>query len=228
MAIRAGVFGWGVVAPKSPDISAFARNLASSDSWLSPFDGFGPANFLAGTPEFRFDDYRAWIDRRFAPRHFQTLKEKMDLPKQYALGAFIQALEQNPGIEEELRSLGSQAHVYVGTGLGSPDTIYRASIALYEAQKRWNRFWAQPEHNSARRCRSETCATDDAYWMERSPELREYLAELASIEGLKIEGEVEAGKLGVRCRVWLSARPRREALDGHWRHQCLCDFQAME
>ena len=198
-AIRCGVFGWGIVAPKSPDISAFARNLASSDSWLSSFDSFGPSNFLAGTPEFRFDDYREWIERRFAPRHFQTLKEKMGLPTQYALGSFIQALAQNPGIEEELRSLGSQAHVYVGTGLGSLDTIYRESIALYQAQQRWNRFWAQPERNSALRTHLESGSagglTDDAYWMERSPELREYLAELAEIEGLEIEGEIEAGKL---------------------------------
>ncbi len=47
----------------------------------------------------------------------------MDLPTQYAIGAFIQALGQNPGLEAELRRLGTEAHVYVGTGLGALATI---------------------------------------------------------------------------------------------------------
>ena len=121
---RVGVFGWGIVAPKSPNISTFARNLSSSGTWLCPFNGFGPDNFLVGYPEFCFEDYQEWIDSRFAPRHFRNLKEKMDLPSLYAIGAFIQSLEQNPGIEDVLKELGSQAHVYVGTGLGSLDTIH--------------------------------------------------------------------------------------------------------
>jgi len=33
------------------------------------------------------------------------------------------------------------------------------------------------------------------HWMERSPELKRYLAELALIDGLTIEGEIAAGKL---------------------------------
>jgi hypothetical protein len=48
---RVGVFGWGIVAPKSPNIAAFARNLATSESWLTPFEGFGPSNFLVCQPE---------------------------------------------------------------------------------------------------------------------------------------------------------------------------------
>jgi 3-oxoacyl-[acyl-carrier-protein] synthase II len=35
----------------------------------------------------------------------------------------------------------------------------------------------------------------NAYWMERSPELEEYLVELAAIEAGRVEGDVEAGKL---------------------------------
>jgi 3-oxoacyl-[acyl-carrier-protein] synthase II len=93
--MRVGVFGWGIVAPKSPNIDAFRRNLASSDSWLAPFNGFGPDNFLVGTPEFQFSDYRPWVEARFPPRRFQQLEEKMDLPALYAIGAFLQALEQN-------------------------------------------------------------------------------------------------------------------------------------
>jgi 3-oxoacyl-[acyl-carrier-protein] synthase II len=174
MATRVGVFGWGVVAPKSPNIEAFRRNLASGESWLSPFNGFGPDNFLVGEPDFRFEDYQPWIDSHFAPRHFRNLKEKMDYPTLYALGAFLQALEQNGGIEEELRSLGTRAHVYVGTGLGSLSTIADASLKLAESQKCWNAFWAG-----------------------RPAELQQYLDELAAIDGLAIEGDIGSGKLNV-------------------------------
>ncbi len=216
--MRIGVFGWGIVAPKSPDIAAFKKNLASSETWLSPFDGFGPDNFLVGMPDFCFDVYQKFIDARFAPRYFQNLKEKMDLPTLYAMGSFIQALGQNPGIEEEIKVLGSQAHVYVGTGLGAIDTTYRASIRLYEAQKKWDCFWAKPERNSAlREYASQRKSSQDSvpalpesvdqedrssaeqawnqYWMAQSPELQDYLAELAEIDGLSIEGSIEAGKL---------------------------------
>lgn len=165
-----GVFGWGVVAPKSPNIDSFTHNLENSQSWLAPFNGFGPDNFLVGIPEFDFEDYRSWIDRRFPPRHFQNLKEKMDMPALYAVGAFIQALGQNPGLEEELKAVGDHAHVYVGTGLGAIETAYAASVAHYELQRRWDRFWSQPDRN---------------------PELRAWCA--ASPEAQR---EMEAGSLG--------------------------------
>jgi 3-oxoacyl-[acyl-carrier-protein] synthase II len=174
-ATRLGVYGWGIVAPKSPNIDVFRRNLASAESWLTPFDGFGPDNFLIGTPDFQFSDYEDWIRSRFAPRHYQKLKEKMGMPSLYAVGAFIQSLSQNPGIEKELRELGNQAHVYVGTGLGSLDTIYKASIALYKAQLEWDAFWCAPE---------------------RRDKLPEYLAELSEIDSLSIhDGDVGAAKL---------------------------------
>jgi 3-oxoacyl-[acyl-carrier-protein] synthase II len=169
------VYGWGIVAPKSPNIEAFRKNLASAETWLTPFDGFGPDNFLTGTPDFQFSDYEDWIKARFAPRHYQKLKEKMGLPSLYAVGAFIQSLSQNPGIEKELRELGTQAHVYVGTGLGSLDTIYKASIALYKSQLEWDAFWAAPE---------------------RCSQLPQYLAELSEIDSLSIhDGEVATAKL---------------------------------
>ena len=120
---RVGIFGWGVVAPRSPNIDAFAANLASAESWLQPFNGFGPDNFLVGVPEFRFADYRDWIASRFPPARFHQLEEKMDLPVLYAIGSFIQALGQNPGLEAELKALGTAAHVYMGTGLGCVQTV---------------------------------------------------------------------------------------------------------
>lgn len=95
---RVGVFGWGIVAPKSPDITTFEQNLERADTWLSPFKGYGQSNFLVGYPEFDFDAYRSWFDERFPPAKFAQLKEKMGPVVQFAIGAFIQSLAQNPGI----------------------------------------------------------------------------------------------------------------------------------
>jgi 3-oxoacyl-[acyl-carrier-protein] synthase II len=148
MGKRIGVFGWGVVAPKSPDIGSFEKNLLSATSWLEPFDGFGPSNFLVGRPEFDFEVYRRWIDERFEPRRFSQLQSKMGNTVKYAIGAFIQALGQNPGLEPLLEELGSQAHIYVGTGLGDFPLQYEHVLRYHRAQKRWNRFWCQGEHNS--------------------------------------------------------------------------------
>lgn len=216
---RVGIFGWGVVAPRSPDIDAFERNLDSAESWLSPFNGFGPDNFLVGRPEFNFADYRPWIDERFSPNRFPQLEKKMGLPTQYAIGAFIQSLRQNPGVEQELQQLGARAHVYVGTGLGDLGTAYNISLDLHRAQRRWDRFWASAERNSALRQWQESreplpglppepSTVDEAerdvaeeawwhFWAGRSPELREYLAELREIEAIGVEGDVESAKLAV-------------------------------
>jgi 3-oxoacyl-[acyl-carrier-protein] synthase II len=167
-----GIFGWGVVAPKSPDVDTFKRNLESSASWLEPFNGYGPDNFLVGTPTFDFAAYEGWVKQRFAPRHFKRLVEKMDHPALYAVGAFIQALSQNPGLEQVLQGLGTRAHVYVGTGLGSIHTIHRESLALQERQARW-----------------------DAFWAGREQDLATYLDELATIDSRPVEGVVQTGKL---------------------------------
>jgi 3-oxoacyl-[acyl-carrier-protein] synthase II len=111
---RVGIFGWGVVAPRTPNIEAFAHNLESNDSWLEPFNGFGPDNFLVGRPEFDIEDYKEWVLERFSPNRFRQLKDKMDPSVLYAVASYIQSTQQNPGIEQELTNLGSKAHVYVG------------------------------------------------------------------------------------------------------------------
>src|SRR5262245_5328887 len=218
MGTRIGVFGWGIVAPKSPNIESFADNLESSESWLTPFNGFGPDNFLVGTPEFSFADYRSWIDVRFPPRRFRQLEQKMDLPSLYAIGAFIQALGQNQGLDTELQRLGSQAHVYIGMGLGNIGTISSAGLTLDRAQRTSDRFWSNPVRNSElhRYLTGESLQGTDIpvnpaevvendreaaeqqwqhYWAGRSPELASYLEELAEIENVKVEGDVESGKM---------------------------------
>ena len=150
----------------------------------------------------------------------------MDWPSLYAIGAFIQGLRQNPGLEATLQELGLQAHVYVGTGLGNIGKLYDASIELHHAQRRWDRFWSEPERNSALRehlaahgsdpvegvppapaAAAAAHADPDAreaavhvwqrYWADRSPELAQYLAALAAIEKTSITGSVESGKVHV-------------------------------
>jgi len=144
---RIGIFGWGLVAPRSPDVQTFERNLSKAESWLTAFDGFGPSNFLVGTPEFDFTRYKEWVDTRFEPRKFAQLHSKMGPNVQYALGSFIQALEQNPGMEELLQQLGPEAHVYVGTGLGDLAVAYEVAVHYHHAQRHWDRFWCRPEHH---------------------------------------------------------------------------------
>src|SRR4051812_6973231 len=96
---RLGIFGWGIIAPKSPDIETLEKNLESAGTWLEPFQGYGQSNFLVGYPECDFDSYRPWFDERFPPARFSQLKEKMGPMVQYAISAFIQSLRFNDGIE---------------------------------------------------------------------------------------------------------------------------------
>jgi 3-oxoacyl-(acyl-carrier-protein) synthase len=220
---RVGIFGWGLVAPRSPNLEAFARNLESAESWLTPFTGFGPSNFLVGQPEFSFSDYQGWIEERFPPNRYSQLVNKMDWPTLYALGAFIQALGCNPGLEAELTRLGLEAHVYVGCGLGNIPTLYEQSLALHRAQVRWDAFWAclcrnrsLAEHlelpETERRsvegvpAEPETVPVEDRpiaqeawnrYWAGRSEQLARYLQELHDIEAMDVEGDPEAGKMRV-------------------------------
>jgi len=220
---RVGIFGWGIVAPRSANVDAFAANLDAAESWLSPFQGYGPSNFLVGQPDFRFEEYRPWIDQRFPPARFGQLVEKMDPMTLYALGAFIQSLGQNPGIEEVLRELGTDAHVYVGTGVGSLPTAYDTSVRYYRAQRRWNRFWCDPTRNAelarwtagdattrnahpdappepttvAADERDEAQEAWDAYWMRHSEGLSRYLVELRDSESVDVTGDVGANKLNV-------------------------------
>jgi len=214
---RKAVLGWGVVAPQSANIEEFAKNLEAAASWLSPFNGFGRDSFLVGQPKFDFRDYQPWLEARFPPSRFNQLVDKMDPTTLFAVGAFIQALSQNPGIERELQTLGSAAHVYAATALGALPTIYRSSITYYRAQRRWNRFWADPVRNAALReyqaghaprppledprdapdidRREELEDAWFAYWAERSEQLQVFLEELRQIESPQLTGDVESGKL---------------------------------
>jgi 3-oxoacyl-[acyl-carrier-protein] synthase II len=215
---RAAIFGWGLVAPGAANIDEFERRLEEGGSWLVPFHGFGADSFLVGKPKFNFADYEGWLSERFPPAKAKQLRDKMDPTTLYAIGSFIQALGQNSGIEKALRELGPEAHVYVGNALGAYPTIYEASVALHRAQRRWNRFWSQEEHNPALRDHlsgsalapdaptdPQTIADPDerevaedewfAFWARRSSKLATYLEELKAIESPGVEGDVEKGKM---------------------------------
>ncbi len=136
------------MAPKSPDIDQFESNLSNANTWLSSFeDGFGPNLFMTGKPEFDFDAYKAWVDERFEPRKFAQIDAKMGQMVKYAIGAFVQALGQNEGLEKALQQLGHQTHIYVGTGLGDYQAQHTVSVDYDRAQRRWNRFWCQPSRH---------------------------------------------------------------------------------
>jgi 3-oxoacyl-(acyl-carrier-protein) synthase len=216
---RIGIFGWGSVAPKSPDIDTFARNLERADTWLSPFEGFGPSNFLVGTPEFDFETYHDWFDERFPPAKYKQLNDKMGPMVKYAIGAFVQSLSQNDGIESYLQSLETKCHVYVGTGLGDNETIHTESVRYERALRRWNEFWAAPDRCEPLRRHlagetpdpsapvnpaTMTPGSEDwieakhaweTYWTLRSDTLRQYLAEAAVVHAEPVPPSSASAKL---------------------------------
>ncbi len=150
----------------------------------------------------------------------------------YAVGAFIQALEQNPGIEELLQDLGPQTHVYVGTGSVISASV-RALPPYHHAQKCWNRFWCRtsttasselpcaPEKNesdpgraggadgsgddpTAQRGFDEVNEQWDAFWVPRRTAWA-IPRTPQEIEGESISGNIENGK-GAVIRRKMSAR----------------------
>jgi 3-oxoacyl-[acyl-carrier-protein] synthase II len=215
---RIGVFGWGVVAPKSPNIDVFERNLEGAGSWLTPFREYGPSNFLVGYPEFDFETYHDWFGERFPPAKFSQLDDKMGPMVKYAIGAFIQSLGQNRGIEQYLQSLGTKCHIYVGTGIGDIGVIDEQSIILDRAMRRWNEFWAAPERCAALRThvdgtRDPAAPRDpeefpvgsedwidakhawEAFWTGKSDGLLHYLTEAATIQGEPVPPSSGSAKL---------------------------------
>lgn len=217
---RVGIFGWGLVAPKSPNVERFEQNLQHADTWLSPYTGYGQSNFLVGYPEFDFETYHDWFDQRFPPAKYAQLKEKMGPMVQYAIGSFIQCLGHNPGIEQYLQSLGTKCHVYVGTGVGEI-TVTQAEALRYErALRRWNEFWAAPERCAPLRAHLEGTPDPDAprspselaigseawieskydweaYWAVKSDALTVYLAEAREIHAEPVPPSSGSAKLSI-------------------------------
>jgi len=217
---RIGVFGWGLVAPKSPNVEAFEENLQHTDTWLSPYTGYGQSNFLVGTPEFDFETYHDWFDERFPPAKYAQLKEKMGPMVQFAIGAFIQSLGQNPGIEAYLQGLGTKCHVYVGTGIGDITVTQSEALHYERVLRRWNEFWAAPERCSPLRAHLdgdfdsaaprnpselpigseewiEAKYDWEAHWAAKSDALTQYLAEAREIHSEPVPPSSGSAKLSI-------------------------------
>ncbi|HSN87722.1 MAG TPA: beta-ketoacyl synthase N-terminal-like domain-containing protein, partial [Thermoanaerobaculia bacterium] len=110
------------------------------------------------------------------------------------------------------------AHVYMGTGIGCVQTIADNTRALDRAQRKWDRFWAErnpalAEHLAGRGAADgvppnpETFTDSDErydaesawwhYWAASSPDLAAYLQDLAEIEGMNVQGDIDRGKVSV-------------------------------
>ena len=138
---------------------------------------------------------------------------------QYAMGAFIQSLEQNRGIEQYLQSLGTKCHIYVGTGLGELTIAYEEALRFESAFHRWNEFWAAPERCSPLRAHKSGEHVDsnaprdpvtltvgseewieakhewERHWAARSDGLTDYLNEARSIQGEPVPPSSNSAKL---------------------------------
>ncbi|PYQ27099.1 MAG: beta-ketoacyl synthase [Acidobacteria bacterium] len=237
---RIGVFGWGIVAPKSPNIETFDRNLQQADTWLSPYTGYGQSNFLVGYPEFDFETYRDWFDQRFPPARYAQLREKMGPMAQYAIGAFIQSLANNPGIEQYLQSLGTKCHVYVGTGIGDITVTQNEALRYERALRRWNEFWSAPERCAALRAHQDGTNVDpnaprspselsigseewietkypwEAHWAAKSDALTTYLAEAREIHSEPVPPSAGSGSGSAKLSIIRQKLSKIRALNRRW------------
>lgn len=218
---KIGIFGWGVVAPQSPDVDSFERNLERAGTWLTPFTGYGQSNFLVGQPSFDFETYHPWFDERFPPAKYAQLNDKMGPMVQFAIGAFIQSLGQNPGIETFLQELGTRCHVYVGTGLGDITVTAEETLRYERSLRRWNEFWAKPERCAPLAAHLDGTNVDpsapanpadtelgseawieakhdwDAYWAKKSDGLAQYLVDAREVHSEPVPPSSGSAKLSI-------------------------------
>lgn len=147
------IFGWGLVAPGARDIRAFRTVLEQGVTALrpSPAGELGNGLFAVGDPDFDFDDYRDWVIARYGEPRFNQLKSKMGDNALFAIGACIQALESNPGLEAVVHEADLGTHVYIGSGVGDLPQSYAARASLDRATREWNRFWADRSRCAALR-----------------------------------------------------------------------------
>ena len=193
---RIGIFGWGVVAPKSPDIDTFERNLEQADSGSRHSAASDRRTSSSATPNSTSKPITPGSTSASLPRSSRSSTTRWDRWCSSPSARSSSRSAQNPGIEQYLQSLGTKAHVYVGTGLGELTIIHEQSLVYDRAQRRWNEFWAAPERcaplrahldgerGSGRAARSGRAHASDreewidakhaweAYWAEQSDALQ--------------------------------------------------------
>jgi 3-oxoacyl-[acyl-carrier-protein] synthase II len=214
---RIGVYGWGVVAPGARDVAALEALLRGGRSALTPSRGaeFGSGLFVTGDPDFTLADYDAWIAARHGDAYLARMRTKMGENVQFAVGATIQALQCDARLEPLLRELDDECQVFIGSGVSDLPESYRAAASLGRATRKWNHFWAQPARCAVRRRfeserttpagaapppdpaslpidseeRADALRVWDAFWADRSDELRQFLDRFAAIERMDADDE---------------------------------------
>jgi 3-oxoacyl-[acyl-carrier-protein] synthase II len=225
---KVAVYGWGLVAPRARNMAEFARVLQEGGSALSLATdlGLGRRLFMVGNPAFDLEDYRSFIVERSGEARFAQLGGKMGDNALFAMGATIQAVQSNPGLEEALRAADHQAHIYIGSGVGDIAETANADAAFRRASRVWNRFWADPIRCPAlRRYREDghsppgaTPPRDpsvfevdseerltareqwDAFWASHSAELETFERRYAEIEGSVLSDDDKASLDALKAR----------------------------
>lgn len=240
---RIGIYGWGVVAPGAKDIAALEALLRSGASAVktTPRPGLDQGLFACGDPDFDFDSYVPWLAERHGEPYVARLRSKMGDNVQFAVGATIQALSSQPGLEALVTKADDACHVYIGSGVGDLCESYKASASLARAQRVWNHHWAQPAHNAALRRfqaegvvppgavgaeappadpsalpvdseeRREAVVAWEAYWAKRSDELASFLTRFCAIE--KLDADEEDAEKAHLAAIRKRTRAHRALLD---------------
>jgi 3-oxoacyl-(acyl-carrier-protein) synthase len=223
-----GIYGWGVVAPGAATVGEFDALLGSGASalGLAPELGLGRRLFMVGNPKFDFQRYRGWIEERHGAPRFSQLEKKMGDNALFAIGAAIQAIESNPGLEKAVREADQGTHIYIGSGVGDVSKTATADAEFRRASRAWNRYWSAPERCEPMRRylesgevpaeppppppssfavdseeRWEATQAWDAYWAARSEALAAFEARYATIEAtLPPQGSAPLDALKARQR----------------------------
>jgi 3-oxoacyl-(acyl-carrier-protein) synthase len=236
---RIGIYGWGVVAPGAKDIDALEALLRSGLSAVKTTarPGLDQGLFACGDPDFSFDAYVPWLAERHGEPYVARLRSKMGDNVQFAVGATIQALSTQPGLEAVVREADEACHVYIGSGVGDLCESYKASASLARAERVWNHHWAAPAHNATLRRyqaegtvpagakppsdptplpvdteeRREAVAAWEAYWASRSEELAAFFARFCAIE--KLDADEEDSEKAHLAAIRKRTRAHRALLD---------------
>ena len=217
------IYGWGVVAPGAHDYKSFRETVERGNTvmTLANTAELGHRLFAVGNPDFDFESYRPWITERFGEPRFTQLKSKMGDNALFAIGATLQSLDSNPGLEAALREADFESHVYIGSGVGDLPQSYAAAETLAAATRAWHRFWADRARCPALRsyedekrvptgaplptdpttlepdseARFQARAAWDAYWASHSDALVRFENAYGEIERQPVGDDAEKGPL---------------------------------
>ncbi|MES2615559.1 MAG: beta-ketoacyl synthase N-terminal-like domain-containing protein [Bdellovibrionota bacterium] len=215
------LYGVGVVAPGSSNLSEFLSFVDQGKSALTPKKSLYNA-FLAGTPKFDFSVYKPWLEERHGPKRYPLLVEKSGDLIKYGAGSLIQAISTTPGLEHAISQIDPKLQIQYSTGLGDLPIIHKSARELDKSLFNWNSFWSTPQRNKAlaqhlngekkdSNCpphfesfpvdtqeRYEAVQTWNSYWAQKSHLLQEYLAKLTKIESEGVNGpDIENAKLSL-------------------------------